>query len=230
MSPAPSLAKCAVAECIGAFALVLIGCGAIVMNDASGGVVTHVGVALCFGLVVMAVIDAIGDVSGAHINPAVSLAFAVSGRFPWARVGPYIAAQLAGALLAALSLRAMFTDDATLGATAPSGPFAQSFALEVILTFILMFVILRVSTGAKERGVIASIAIGGVIAFSALAAGPISGASLNPARSLAPAIVSWNAEALGAIWIYLLAPTLGAALAVPVERFVSPLSKSSTND
>jgi aquaporin Z len=221
------LSRCLVAECFGTFALVFIGTGAIVMNDVSGGVITHVGVALCFGLVVMAMIDAIGDVSGAHINPAVTVAFALSKRFPWARVGPYIGAQLVGATLASLALRAMFTDHPTLGATIPSGAHSQSFALEVVLTLILMFVILRVATGAKERGILASAAIGGVVAFEAMAAGPISGASMNPARSLAPAIVSMNANALGSLWIYLAAPALGASLAVPLERVVSP-SKSST--
>jgi aquaporin Z len=230
VSPAPSLAKCAVAECFGTFALVFIGCGAIVMNDASGGAVTHVGVALCFGLVVMAMIDAIGDISGAHINPAVSVAFALSGRFPWKRVGPYTVAQTAGAVLAALALRALFPSHETLGATVPSGSAAQSFWIEVILALILMFVILRVSTGAKEKGLRASAAIGGVIAFEAMAAGPITGASMNPARSLAPAIVSLDADAINALWIYLSAPTLGAAAAVLVDRLVSPPSKSSTND
>lgn len=221
------LARCLIAECFGAFALVFIGTGAIVMNDVSGGVITHVGVALCFGLVVMAMIDAIGDVSGAHINPAVTVAFALSKRFPWPRVAPYIVAQLVGAVLASFALRAMFVDHPTLGATIPSGAHTQSFALEVVLTLILMFVILRVATGAKERGVLASVAIGGVVAFEAMAAGPISGASMNPARSIAPALVSMDAHALGSLWIYLAAPALGAALAVPLERAVSG-SMSST--
>lgn len=149
------LSRCLVAECFGTFALVFIGTGAIVMNDVSGGVITHVGVALAFGLVVMAMIDAIGDVSGAHINPAVTVAFALAKRFPWSRVAPYIGAQVAGAILASLTLRAIFTDHPTLGATIPSGAHAQSFALEIILTLILMFVILRVATGAKERGILA---------------------------------------------------------------------------
>jgi aquaporin Z len=178
----------------------------------------------------MAMIDAIGDISGAHINPAVSIAFALSGRFPWARVGPYVLAQIAGAVLAALALRGLFPSHETLGATVPSGSAAQSFWIEVILALILMFVILRVSTGAKEKGLRASAAIGGVIAFEAMAAGPITGASMNPARSLAPAIVSLDAAAINALWIYLSAPTLGAAAAVLVDRLVSPVPKSSTND
>jgi aquaporin Z len=121
----------------------------------------------------------------------------------------------------------MFADHPTLGATIPSGAHAQSFALEIVLTLILMFVILRVATGAKERGIVASAAIGGVVAFEAMAAGPISGASMNPARSIAPALVSMNADALGSLWIYLAAPALGAALAVPLDRVISG-PKSST--
>lgn len=228
-NPPPPLAKRVASECFGAFALVFIGCGAIVMNDVSGGVVTHVGVALSFGLVVMAMIDALGDVSGAHLNPAVTIAFAVARRSTWRDAAPYIVAQCAGAAAAAALLRLLFPGHATLGATAPAIDPARAFALEAALTAVLMFVVLRVSTGAKERGVLASVAVGGVIAFEALAAGPITGASMNPARSFGPAVVSWDADAMGALWVYLGAPTLGAALAVPLERAVAPAaSKSST--
>lgn len=230
-SPPPALTPCLVAEAFGTFTLVFIGCGAIVMNDASGGEVTHVGVALAFGLVVMAMIDAIGDRSGAHINPAVTVAFALARRFSWRRVGPYVVAQIFGALVAAAALRALFPAHATLGATAPAEGFgdARTFALELLLTAILMFVILRVSTGAKERGILAGVAVGGVVAFEALAAGPITGASMNPARSLAPAIVSGDASAMRSLWIYVAAPTLGAALAVLVDRAIGPDgAKSST--
>lgn len=198
------------AEAIGTFCLVFAGTGAIVINDVSGGVVTHVGVALTFGLVVMAMIYAVGDSSGAHLNPAVTIGFWLSRRLPAAAVGPYLVSQLAGAFAASLLLAFMFTHD-TLGATRPAGPAAQSFVLETILTAILMFVILGVASGAKEKGVLAGVAVGGVIAFEALFAGPISGASMNPARSLAPAIVSGHVEHL---WIYLVAPILGGAMGV----------------
>ncbi len=202
------------AELFGTFALVFAGTGAIVINADKGGAVTHVGISLTFGLVVLALIYALGDVSGAHLNPAVTLGFWVSRRLPPGRVPAYIACQCAGALLASLLLKWLFPADTTaLGATRPAGPAMQSFVLEVVLTLLLMFVILSVSTGAKEKGVMAGVAVGAVIALEALFAGPVCGASMNPARSLAPAVVS---GLLGELWIYLIAPVLGAALAVPV--------------
>ncbi|HEY2827294.1 MAG TPA: aquaporin [Pirellulales bacterium] len=197
------------AEAIGTFALVFAGTGAIVIDNITGKV-TPVGISLTFGLVVMAMIYAIGDVSGAHINPAVTLGFWIGRRLPGATVLPYIASQLTGAFAASGLLLVMF-HDSTLGATHPTGPQWQSFVLEIVLTAILMFVILGVATGPKEKGLLAGVAIGGVIAFEALFAGPICGASMNPARSLAPAVLS---GALSDIWIYLLAPVLGAAIGV----------------
>ncbi len=205
------------AEAFGTFALVFAGTGAIVMNDVSGGAVTHVGIALTFGLVVMAMIYAVGDISGAHLNPAVSIAFWLAKRFPLRSVAPYIASQLIGATAASLLLRLLFAHP-TLGATHPAGSAWQSFGLELVLTAILMFVILGVSTGAKEKGLLAGVAIGGVIAFEALAAGPICGASMNPARSLAPAIVSGNFTDL---WIYLTAPVLGAAAGMLAHKAIT---------
>ena len=201
------------AEVLGTFALVFAGTGAIVINDVSGGTVSHVGIALTFGLVVLAMIYAVGDVSGAHLNPAVTLGFVVARRFEGRWVVPYIASQCAGALLASLALRLMFPTSATLGATLPAGDPFQSFVLEAILTFLLMFVILSVSTGAKEKGILAGVAVGSVIALEALFAGPVSGASMNPARSLAPAVVSLKLDAL---WVYLAAPVLGACVSVLV--------------
>lgn len=202
-----------ISELIGTYVLVFAGTGAVVIDQVTGGGVSHLGVALTFGLVVLAMIYTLGDVSGAHLNPAVTIGFWAARRFPGKTVPQYVAAQVAGAVLASLTLRLLFPTDAGLGATHPAGPVLQSFVLEVVLTFILMFVILNVSTGAKEKGITAGIAIGGVIALEAAFAGPICGASMNPARSLGPAVVSMQ---LGDIWIYLAAPVLGALLAVPL--------------
>jgi MIP family channel proteins len=199
------------AELFGTFCLVFCGTGAIVVNDVSGGAVTHLGVALTFGLVVLAMIYSLGEVSGCHLNPAVTLGFFAAGRFPARSVLPYLLAQCAGALLASLALLAIFPTHSTLGSTAPSGAPGQAFVLELILTLMLMFVILSVSTGSKEKGLLAGVAIGSVVALEALFAGPVCGASMNPARSLGPAVVSMN---FGHLWIYLLAPVLGALVGV----------------
>jgi aquaporin Z len=204
------------AELLGTFALVFAGTGAIVVNDASGAV-THVGIALTFGLVVLAMIYAVGDVSGAHLNPAVTLGFFVARRFEGRQVVPYLVSQMAGAFLASFTLRLMFPAHPTLGATLPAADPYQAFVLEFILTWLLVFVILSVSTGSKEKGVLAGVAVGSVIALEALFAGPISGASMNPARSLAPALVSWRLDSL---WVYLLAPILGAGAGVLACRCV----------
>jgi aquaporin Z len=205
------------AETLGTFALVFAGTGAIIINGETGGTVSHVGIALTFGLVVLAMIYALGEVSGAHLNPAVTLGFFAARRFEGRWVAPYIASQCAGALLASLVLRFMFPTNATLGATLPAGATLQSFVLEFVLTFLLMFVILSVSTGSKEKGVMAGVAVGSVIALEALFAGPISGASMNPARSFAPALVSLRLEYL---WVYLTAPVLGACAGVLACRCV----------
>lgn len=201
------------AELLGTFTLVFAGTGAIVINQVSQGVIGHAGIALTFGLVVLAMIYTFGDVSGAHLNPAVTIAFAAAGRFAWREVPGYLGAQVVGALTASALLQFLFPQAATLGATLPAGPPMQSFVLEIVLTAILMLTILSVSTGAKEKGITAGIAIGGVIALEAMFAGPICGASMNPARSLAPALVSGN---LTHLWIYLAAPVLGALIAVPL--------------
>jgi aquaporin NIP len=205
------------AEFFGTFALVFAGTGAIIINDISNGSISHIGIAFTFGLVVLAMIYSLGDISGAHFNPAVTLGFLASGRFPSHLVIPYIASQCLGALLASIILKLLFPQHSTLGMTLPSGLVFQSFILEVILSWLLMFVILNVSTGAKEKGLTVGIVIGAVVALEALFAGPICGASMNPARSLAPAIVSAHLESL---WVYLTAPIIGACLAVFACRCV----------
>jgi aquaporin NIP len=217
------------AECLGTFFLVFAGTGAIVVNETHGGVIGHIGIALTFGLVVMAMIHTFGDVSGAHLNPAVTIGFTVAGRFPLSEVGGYIAAQLCGAFMASGLLKFLFPTATTLGTTLPSGSASQSFVLEVVLTLILMLTILSVSTGAKEKGITAGITIGAVVGLEALFAGPACGASMNPARSLAPAIVSGNLQHW---WIYPVATILGALLAVPLCSWIrnhpATLRKSET--
>lgn len=207
--------KTFVAEAIGTFGVVFAGTSAIVVNG--GGTVSHVGVALTFGLVVFATIATIGDISGAHINPAVTIGLYFARRHPGRLVLPYIASQCVGAILASLLVRVLFPHDTNLGGTAPAGPMYQSWFLEMLLTAGLMFVVLGVSMGAKEKGITAGLAIGSVVALEALFAGPICGASMNPARSLGPALLSWQ---FGSLWLYLTAPVVGAMLAVPACRCV----------
>ncbi len=207
------------AEIIGTFALVFCGTGAIIINQESGGVITHVGIAITFGLIVASMIYAIGDISGAHLNPAVTIAFWVAKEFPGKEIFPYLVSQTVGAFLASLTLKYLFPANNLLGATLPSGLPMQSFILELILTFFLMFVILHVAKGSKEQGMFAGLAIGFVVLLEAMFAGPICGASMNPIRSLAPAVVSGHLEY---VWIYLSAPVLGAILAVLCWTVLKP--------
>jgi len=203
------------AEFLGTFILVFAGTGAMVIDQLSGGTIGHVGIALTFGLVVMAMIHTFGDVSGAHLNPAVSIAFAVAGRFPKHELMGYVIAQLGGALTASATLKLLFPSAQNLGMTLPRSGILPGFVMEIILTAILMLVIFSVSTGSKEKGITAGITIGGVIALMALFAGPISGASMNPARSLAPAIMSGK---LHHLWLYPVATIVGALLPIPLCR------------
>jgi aquaporin NIP len=202
------LARMLAAEFVGTYALVFAGCGAV-MVDAKTDALGHVGVALSFGLVIMAMIYAVGHISGAHFNPAVTFAFALSRHFPWPRALGYWTAQLLGALVAAALLRGSLGNIAAVGATQPSGSQGQSFLWELVMSFFLMFVIIAVATDTRAVGEAAAIAIGGTIGLDAMFGGPISGASMNPARSLAPALVSGN---LHALWLYILAPVVGATL------------------
>ncbi|MEW4563328.1 MIP family channel protein [Bremerella sp. JC770] len=214
------------AEVIGTYALVFAGTGAIVVNDVANGAVTHVGIALTFGMIVMALIYALGDISGAHLNPAVTIGFWTARQFDGKEVVPYIIAQLIGAIAASATLRVLFLEHDTLGATLPAGAWWQSFVLEVILTFLLMFIILNVATGAKEKGIMAGAAIGATVGLEAMFAGPICGASMNPARSIAPALVSGHLEHL---WIYIVATIAGAILAVFAYQFIQTETDSGTD-
>lgn len=206
------------AEAFGTFCLVFAGCGAIMVTDLTGQP-GHVGVSVVFGLVVMAMIYAVGNISGAHLNPAVTLGFVFARRMRLLRAGGYALSQFAGAFLAAGMLRLLLGDVADLGATRPGADFGvgQALLMEIVLTFILMFVVLNVSTGHMEKGIMAGVAVGGVIALEALFGGPVSGASMNPARSLAPAVVGGT---FADQWIYLLGPIVGATLAHPTCRLI----------
>ena len=205
-----------IAELIGTFALVFCGTGAIIINQQTNGQVGHIGIAITFGLIVTAMIYAFGGTTGAHLNPAVTIAFSLAGLFPKKEILPYIAAQITGAFMATAVLKLLFPTNINLGATIPAGSNFQSFILEIILTFILMLVILLTSQGSKETGTMAGLAIGGTVLLEAMFAGPICGASMNPARSLSPAIVSGNITTL---WIYLTAPVLGAIMATFAWKF-----------
>jgi len=209
------------AEAFGTFCLVLVGTGAIVINDVSAGAITHVGIALSFGLVVYAMIHTVGPISGAHLNPAVTLGLTAAGRFDVHKLLPYVASQLCGAFVASLCMRLLFPQHPTLGITTPAHTAMQSWFLEGLLTAILVAVILTLST--RDGAVAADVAgpVGAVIGMEAMFAGPISGASMNPARSIAPAIVSLQIDNL---WIYVVAPLVGAALAAIIFRACWPTS------
>lgn len=200
-----------ISEFIGTFSMVFCGCGAMTINEVTGGTVTHVGIGLTWGLIVMAMIYAFGETSGAHFNPAVTIAFAYAKKFAWKEVPKYIIVQILGAFVASGILLFLFPESEFLGSTIPKVDVWRAFVLELLLTFFLMVTIINVSTGSKEIGVIAGIAIGGVVLLEAIFAGPITNASMNPARSLGPNIVSGNIEGL---WLYVVAPILGALLAV----------------
>lgn len=217
-----------ISELIGTYGLVFCGTGAIIINEITGGVLTHAGIAITFGLIVMAMIYAFDDIYGAHLNPAVTIAFWFSGRSPGKEVLPYVMSQFIGGCLASWTLKLLFPVHLTLGATLPAGSAMQSFFLELILTFFLMLVIINVSPGSKEKGIMAGIAIGSVVLLGVMFAGPISGASMNPARALAPALLAGQTQHL---WVYIIAPVAGAVLAIAgcrgvKERGCCPLPKA----
>lgn len=217
LRPRTSLLQKAVAEVISTFILVFTGCGAAMVNEISNGKVTAVGVSLAFGLVVTIMIYAVGHISGAHMNPAVTLAFAVAKHFPWTHVPLYIAAQCGGSLTAAFMLRWILHPAASEGATLPFGSDMQSFLLEIVITFVLMFVVAAVATDTRACGELAGIAVGSAVALNALMAGPISGASMNPARSLGPAVASGNYRSL---WVYMAGPIVGAVAGMLVYNCI----------
>ena len=205
-----SLAHRAAAEGIAAFALVFAGCGAIVADDVYGGALGVVGVALVFGLVIMAMVYATGHLSGAHINPAVTIAFALTRHFPAREAASYIGAQAAGAVVAAFLLLAIWPDrPAELGATVPSVGTGSALAYEAVMTAFLMFVIMAVATDTRAVGAAAAIAIGATVGLDALFGGVVTGASMNPARSLGPALAAGE---LGDLWLYVAGPLAGAVL------------------
>lgn len=220
------LARKLFAEFLGTFCLVFAGTGAIVVNDVSGGALTHLGIALTFGLIVFVMIAALGHVSGAHLNPAVTVGLVLAKRFEMRLLPAYVLSQLIGAVSASLLLYCLFPKHLTLGFTAPSGAVSQSFVLEFILTLILMLVILTTTSEPKVSLAFVAGAVGATVGLEALFAGPICGASMNPARSFGPALVAWQ---MSSLWIYLLAPTIGAMIAVPVCRClkVSPCCRTA---
>ena len=202
------MARALAAEALGTFALVFVGVGAI-MVDADTGALGHTGVAIAFGLVIMAMVYAVGHVSGAHLNPAVTLAFTLTRHFSGRHAAGYVAVQIGAAICAALFLRGSLGDVGEVGRTSPADSVVQAFLWELVLSFLLMFVIMAVATDTRAVGEAAALAIGGTVGVAALVGGPVSGASMNPARSIGPAVVSGEPRAL---WLYIAAPILGAAL------------------
>ena len=204
-------------EFIGTFIMMFCGTGAMVIDETTNGSVTHVGVAITWGLIIMSLIYALGETSGAHFNPAVTIAFTVNKNFPIKEVLPYLSSQFLGAISGSLLLKYLFPTSIFLGASVPSGSHVQSFILDIVLSFLLMLVILKVAKGSKEQGLFAGIAIGSVVLLEAMFAGPICGASMNPVRSLTPALVSGR---LSQVYIYIVGPPIGMLLAVAFNKLL----------
>ncbi|HEX8328786.1 MAG TPA: aquaporin [Hymenobacter sp.] len=219
-----ALRQCLAAEALGTAVLLAFGTGAAVVNEQTHAL-GHGGVAAAFGLVVLGLIQTLGPISGAHVNPAVTLAFWAAGRFPGKRVGPYVLMQLAGGLAGSALVKLLAAEHSTLGATQPAHSAAQALVIETVLTFWLMLVILRVASGAREQGLLAGLTISSTVGLEALVFGPLSGASMNPARSLAPALLSGN---LTHVWLYLAGPVAGALLAVLADRLLHFTSSPDT--
>lgn len=212
-----------IAELLGTYALVLFGTGAIVVNDLTNNTITHVGIALVFGAIVTAMIYSFGKISGAHINPAVTIGFWLVKKIKFRDVVFYIIAQVFGALLASITLWLLFPEHVDLGTTLPlEGNTIQSFILEIILTLFLMLTIVQVSSN-KDYHDFTGVAVGLVVMLEAMFAGPITGASMNPARSIAPALISGQTQYL---WIYIAAPIIGVGMAVGIWKYFSLHSTS----
>ena len=207
------------AEFLGTFTMVFCGCGAMTIDEITGGAVSHVGVAITWGLIVVAMIYAFGEISGAHFNPAVTIGFAVAKKFSWKDVPSYILFQIIGAFFAIGILWVLFPESQSFGHTYPADGFEpyKAFILELLLTFFLMLTIINIVNGSKINAPVAGLVIGFVILLEAMFAGPMTKASMNPARSVAPAVISWQLKHL---WLYIIAPIFGAILAVFSCRLV----------
>jgi MIP family channel proteins len=212
----PTLRQCLLSEVLGTAFLMIFGTGAVVVDEQAHNL-GHGGVAAAFGLIVLIIIQGLGHVSGAHINPAVTIGFWAAGRFPGRRVAPYVLAQLVGALLGSWLVRLLATPGSLLGATLPAHGVGQAFGVEVGLAFWLMLIILRVTSSYYEQGLLVGLTISATVWLEALVGGPLSGASMNPARSLAPALLSGH---LTAAWVYVVAPLAGMLLAVLADRLL----------
>jgi aquaporin Z len=213
-----TLRQCLLAEVLGTALLLIFGTGAVVIDEQTHAL-GHGGIAAAFGLVVFLLIQSLGETSGCHLNPAVTVGFWAAGRFPARRVLPYVAAQLLGAALGSALVKLVATPGSNLGATLPAHGAMQALGIETFLTFGLMLVILRVTSGSKEVGMLAGLAISAMVGLEALVAGPLTGASMNPARSLSPALLSgvWTNW-----WLYIVGPVAGAVLAVAVDKLLQP--------
>jgi MIP family channel proteins len=205
------------AEAIGAFALVFLGAGAAAVNAWSNGAVSHTGVSLAFGAIILVAVYSLGHISGAHLNPAVTFGFWVARRFPGSEVVPYVLAQLAGATAGAFALRATVGSFAVFATTRPAIPVFSALVVEIALSFFLMLVVMAVATDSRVAGEVAGLAVGFIVMVDALMGGPLTGASMNPARSFGPALATgqWASH-----WIYWIGPLIGMALAVPVYEYL----------
>jgi aquaporin NIP len=206
-----------VAEALGSFFIVFMGCGAIMVTERFGGVLPHPAVALSFGLIVAALIYGLGHISGAHFNPAVTLAFSLARHFPPREIIPYWFAQFSGALIASVVLGMLLPIGDGFGATLPHVSTFQAVGWEAMLTFLLMFVVMAVATDTRAVGFMAGAAIGAVVCLDALVGGPLTGASMNPARSFGPAVLQGE---LGSLWIYFVGPAVGAVSAAFLYEWI----------
>uniref|UniRef100_A0AAU6R6P5 NIP2-1 protein n=1 Tax=Tulipa gesneriana TaxID=13306 RepID=A0AAU6R6P5_TULGE len=213
----PFLLKKVIAELIATFLLVFVTCGSAALHHSDPQLVSQLGASVAGGLIVTVMIYSVGHISGAHMNPAVTLAFALSRHFPWIQVPFYMSAQLAGAMIAAFTLRELLQPIQIIGTTTPSGTVAQALTMEIVVTFSMMFVTSAVATDTKAVGELAGLAVGSAVCITSIFAGPVSGGSMNPARSIAPAIASSKYDA---IWVYILGPVVGTLLGAWSYNFI----------